>query len=55
MLENRLKEFANRDDEWLMSVDNDFPWDPQIIIVNDFTFVNTNQIITDNSNLLNRE
>lgn len=26
--ENTLKEFANRDDEWLMSVDNDFPWGP---------------------------
>lgn len=26
--ENTLKEFANRDDEWLMRVDNDFPWGP---------------------------
>ena len=26
--ENTLKEFKNRDDEWLMYVDNDFPWGP---------------------------
>ncbi len=26
--ENTLKEFKNRDDEWLMSVDKDFPWGP---------------------------
>ncbi|QCX00385.1 DinB family protein [Aggregatimonas sangjinii] len=26
--ENTLKEFANRDDEWLMTVDNDWPWGP---------------------------
>lgn len=26
--ENSLKEFANRDDEWLMTVDENFPWGP---------------------------
>lgn len=26
--ENTLKEFKNRDDEWLMYVDKDFPWGP---------------------------
>jgi hypothetical protein len=26
--ENTLKEFAKRDDEWLLSVDNDWPWGP---------------------------
>ena len=26
--EATLKEFANRDDDWLMHVDNDFPWGP---------------------------
>ncbi len=26
--ENTLKEFANRDDKWLLKVDNAFPWGP---------------------------
>lgn len=26
--ENTLKEFANRDDKWLMAVDKNFPWGP---------------------------
>ncbi len=26
--ENTLKEFAKRDDDWLMAVDNEFPWGP---------------------------
>lgn len=26
--ENTLAEFAKRDDEWLLSVDNDWPWGP---------------------------
>lgn len=26
--ENTLKEFANRDDEWLMKVDEEWPWGP---------------------------
>ena len=26
--ENTLKEFTNRDDDWLMAVDNEWPWGP---------------------------